>query len=139
MKIESSAWNHQTQYSAQQRKLLGVHYTPDNLIDYIVSHTLFSYLDKNKFTPLDKIKILDPACGSGLFLLKAFDLLCSLWQKQFGQLKPQDIRHILENNLYGVDIENNAVPYLGYLHIFHQLVFYMVQYKQHSKVLVQLL
>ncbi|MEB3341513.1 Eco57I restriction-modification methylase domain-containing protein [Okeania sp.] len=109
MKIESSARHHQTKYSAKKRKLLGVHYTPDNVIDYIVSNTLFSYLEKNKFIPLQKIKILDPACGSGLFLLKAFDLLCSLWKKQFGRLNPEDIRHILENNLYGVDIDNNAV------------------------------
>jgi len=109
MKIEQSARHHQTQYSEQQRKLLGIHYTPDSVIDYIVRHTILSYLEKNKFVPLRKIKILDPACGSGLFLLKAFDLLCSLWQQQFGKLNANDIRYILENNLYGVDIEHNAI------------------------------
>jgi len=109
MKIEQSARHHQTQYSAQQRKLLGIHYTPDSVIDYIVRHTILSYLEKNNFVTLRQIKILDPACGSGLFLLKAFDLLCSLWQQQFGPLKADDIRYILENNLYGVDIEHNAI------------------------------
>ena len=109
MKIEQSARHHQTQYSAQQRKLLGIHYTPDSVIDYIVRHTLLSYLEKNNFVALRHIKILDPACGSGLFLLKAFDLLCSLWRQQFGQLTADDIRSILENNLYGVDIEHNAI------------------------------
>jgi type I restriction-modification system DNA methylase subunit len=72
MKIEQSARHHQTQYSEQQRKLLGIHYTPDSVIDYIVRHTILSYLEKNNFVALRKIKILDPACGSGLFLLKAF-------------------------------------------------------------------
>ncbi|TGO02151.1 hypothetical protein PN36_29720, partial [Candidatus Thiomargarita nelsonii] len=109
MKIEQSARHHQTQYSEQQRKLLGIHYTPDSVIDYIVRHTILSYLEKNKFVALRQIKILDPACGSGLFLLKAFDLLCSLWQQQFGKLNANDIRYILENNLYGVDIEPNAI------------------------------
>jgi methylase of polypeptide subunit release factors len=109
MKIEQSARHHQTQYSEQQRKLLGIHYTPDSVIDYIVRHTILSYLEKNNFVALPKIKILDPACGSGLFLLKAFDLLCSLWQQQFGKLNANDIRYILENNLYGVDIEPNAI------------------------------
>lgn len=109
MKIEQSARHHQTQYSAKQRKLLGIHYTPDSVIDYIVRHTLLSYLEKNNFVALRQIKILDPACGSGLFLLKAFDLLCALWQQQFGQLNADDIRYILENNLYGVDIEHNAI------------------------------
>ena len=109
MKIEQSARHHQTQYSAQQRKLLGIHYTPDSVTDYIVRHTLLPYLEKNNFVALRHIKILDPACGSGLFLLKAFDLLCALWQQQFGKLNANDIRYILENNLYGVDIEQNAV------------------------------
>ncbi|MEN8217442.1 MAG: N-6 DNA methylase [Pseudomonadota bacterium] len=109
MKIEQSARHHQTQYSEQQRKLLGIHYTPDSVIDYIIRHTILSYLEKNNFVALRQIKILDPACGSGLFLLKAFDLLCSLWQQQFGKLNANDIRYILENNLYGVDIEHKAI------------------------------
>lgn len=109
MKIEQSARHHQTQYAQSQRKLLGIHYTPDNVIDYIIRHTVLSYLEKNNFVALRQIKILDPACGSGLFLLKAFDLLCSLWQQQFDQLTSDDIRFILENNLYGVDIEPHAV------------------------------
>jgi len=107
--LTESARNHQTKYSEQQRKLLGIHYTPDSVIDYIVRHTILSYFEKNNFVELRKIKILDPACGSGLFLLKAFDLLCSLWQQQFGKLNANSIRYILENNLYGVDIEAKAI------------------------------
>jgi adenine-specific DNA-methyltransferase len=109
VKIEHSAHHHQTQYSKQQRKLLGIHYTPDSVIDYIVRNTIVNYLKKNDFMALRQIKILDPACGSGLFLLKAFDLLCSLWQQQFGKLTANDIRYILENNLFGVDIEPKAI------------------------------
>lgn len=109
MKIEQSARFHQTQYSKKQRKLLGIHYTPDSVINYIVHHTLLPYLEKSNFASLRHIKILDPACGSGLFLLKAFDLLASLWQQQFGKLGADDVRYILENNLYGVDIDENAI------------------------------
>ncbi len=98
MKIEHSARHHQTQYSALQRKLLGIHYTPNSVIEYIVCHTILAYLKKNNFVTLRQIKILDPACGSGLFLLKAFDLLCSLWQQQFGKLKANYRQSALSSN-----------------------------------------
>ncbi len=67
---------------------------------------------------LSKVKILDPACGSGAFLIEAFDYLFSEGQiinKELEKLKKgqSDLlrwdKHILANNLYGVDINNEAV------------------------------
>ncbi len=55
------------------------------------------------------IKILDPACGSGHFLLYAFNLLYELYLEE-GKIPQNEIpRIILENNLYGVDIDRRAV------------------------------
>lgn len=61
------------------------------------------------------VKILDPACGSGHFLVIAFDLLCELYREELRHLGngPQDDREIvesiLENNLHGIDIDPRAV------------------------------
>ncbi|MGQ9631784.1 MAG: Eco57I restriction-modification methylase domain-containing protein [bacterium] len=107
MKIERQALHHQ--YSNEQRKLLGMHYTPDAIIDYIVRRSLQPYFEKGDFELIRDIAIVDPACGSGLFLLKAFDLLCSFRKQHSGSLHAKDVRYILENNLYGVDIDASAV------------------------------
>ncbi|MCR4313474.1 MAG: N-6 DNA methylase [Candidatus Roizmanbacteria bacterium] len=66
--------------SAEQKpevqKAGGVFYTPRYIVDYIIKNTVGKKLDKCK-SPNDvsKIKILDPACGSGSFLIGAYDYL----------------------------------------------------------------
>lgn len=58
---------------------------------------------------LRDVTLLDPACGSGHFLARAFDLLVQMYQEE-GLEKPEDIPHlILENNLHGIDIDLRAV------------------------------
>lgn len=109
MNVEHRALYHQSQYSSEQRKLLGVHYTPDEIVEYIVRHILQPYFEREDFELIRDIAIIDPACGSGLFLLKAFDLLCSFWKQRFGYFRAKDARYILENNLYGVDVDASAV------------------------------
>ena len=56
------------------RKEQGIYYTPTHIVDYIVKNTVGELLKDKKIDPA-KIKILDPACGSGSFLIKAFDYL----------------------------------------------------------------
>jgi hypothetical protein len=60
------------------------------------------------------LKILDPACGSGHFLVIAFDLLAALYREEARHrgetLSEQEIAEsILENNLFGVDIDPRAI------------------------------
>jgi hypothetical protein len=60
------------------------------------------------------LKLLDPACGSGHFLVIAFDLLASLYQEE-ARHRGQSVTNreiaesILENNLHGIDIDHRAV------------------------------
>jgi len=63
------------EYKPEVKKAGGVYYTPQYIVDYIVKHTV-GELVKDK-TPRDvaKIRILDPACGSGSFLLGAYQFL----------------------------------------------------------------
>ena len=110
------------------RKAGGVYYTPQYIVHYIVEQTVGKLLADCK-TPDDvaKLKILDPACGSGSFLIGASDALIE-WHKSYytAKAKPArdaayrdadgDIRltaklkrQILLNNIFGVDIDQQAV------------------------------
>jgi len=60
------------------------------------------------------LKILDPACGSGHFLVIAFDLLAALYREEARHLgrpigEQQIAQAILEDNLYGIDIDPRAI------------------------------
>jgi len=60
--------------------------------------------------PIEEIKVLDPACGSGHFLVYAFDVLYLVWREARPELPPWRIPAlILEHNLYGIDIDLRAV------------------------------
>ncbi|MEQ8752759.1 MAG: N-6 DNA methylase [Coleofasciculus sp. G1-WW12-02] len=83
----------------------GVHYTPGHIVDFILDGVL----------PWDSevwdIKILDPACGSGIFLVKAFQRLIHRWKKaHWGEeITSSILKSLLERNLFGIDINPQAV------------------------------
>lgn len=104
------------------RKEQGIYYTPTYIVDYIVRNTLGEALKHKKPEEADKIKVLDMACGSGSFLLKAFDTLDNYYRRKEKDDYAQtnlDIEHetarisrkikILKNNIYGVDLDPKAV------------------------------
>ena len=110
------------------KKAGGVYYTPTYIVEYIVRSTLGKLLaDK---TPKDaaKLRVLDPACGSGSFLIGAFQYLLDWhrdWYVADGPAKhkkelyegPGGVwrlnstvrKTILRNSIYGVDIDAQAV------------------------------
>lgn len=98
------------------RKEQGIYYTPTYIVDYIVKNTVGELL-KDKKIDIKKIKILDPACGSGSFLIKAFDYLAkhlsgsddAKQQRIDSQGKYSIKTEILKNNIYGVDLDQKAV------------------------------
>ncbi len=82
----------------------GVHYTPEHIVDFVLDGVL----------PWDSqewdMKILDPACGSGIFLVKAFQRLIHRWEQAHPKtIQPSDLKNLLENNLFGVDVDAQAV------------------------------
>jgi len=95
---------------AKKRKEQGIYYTPTFIVDYIVKNALQPVLDKCKsVSDLKKIKVLDPACGSGSFLIKALELIHDKYiefENQGGSWTKLDI---LLNNIYGVDLDPQAV------------------------------
>lgn len=63
-----------------------------------------------KKKPLRQITLLDPACGSGHFLIEAFDMFYCMYEEE-GILKDahEICKSILENNLFGIDIDERAI------------------------------
>jgi hypothetical protein len=83
----------------------GAYYTPGHLVDFLLDSVL----------PWDSeewdVKILDPACGSGIFLVKAFQRLIHRWKNASPDKEPRAalLKQLLERNLFGIDIDPHAV------------------------------
>jgi len=146
-----------------KRKKDGIFYTPENITQYIVNVSIGTWLNERKdeiginkiidypkteverkqqielwrnyIEILKKIKILDPACGSGAFLTQAFDFLLKEWlividiidklKNEKFELKNNGLfaneinkakltisqikKDIVNNNLYGVDLNSESV------------------------------
>lgn len=131
-----------------KRKTDGVYYTPEWVVERIVDETIGGRLDQMKSdcgwplsglpsqkslkdyeAQLEQIKVLDPACGSGAFLITALKYLLTEWRNvldireqlvkkkvknklsktMIENAEDQRIRSILQKNLYGVDINSASV------------------------------
>lgn len=75
----------------------GAFYTPYYLADFMNDRCLERHALENM--PV----ILDPACGSGVFLVGAFKRLAEKIYREKGAVSPAELTHILLNNIYGVD------------------------------------
>lgn len=107
----------------EDRKTSASYYTPDYIVEYIVNSTLEpiitriidTYQDKN--VQLEKIlslKILDPAMGSGHFLIGVINHLAKrLCEIEFGEVREKELleskREVVRRCIYGVDINPLAV------------------------------
>lgn len=90
----------QTQY--------GEFYTPRWVVKYIVDNTLKPYYEENK--KIETIKLLDPACGAGNFLVYAFDVFFDLYKDEHPDWPDNYvINNILEKNIFGVDIQREPL------------------------------
>src|SRR3989338_6162245 len=92
----------------KKRKEQGIFYTPTFVVDYIVKNALKPVLDNCKsIADLKKIKVLDPACGSGSFLIRALEAIAEKY-REFG-VDGSVKRQIILENLFGVDLDMQAV------------------------------
>lgn len=111
------------------RKAGGVYYTPEYIVDYIVENTVGEKIKGKTPKEIANIKIVDPACGSGSFLLGAYKYLLNYHIEYYNKIKDrakfkgvkEDVikengdltiwikKQILRNNIFGVDIDSNAV------------------------------
>lgn len=92
-----------------KRKSQGIYYTPKYIVEYLIKETLGEVLKKTKPKELAKIKVLDPACGSGSFLTAAYDKILETLAKQNPQTSLFAKFDILKENIFGVDLDAQAV------------------------------
>ena len=87
------------------KSLKGQYYTPSNLVDLILTEKI-----PNNSTKWD-LKILDPACGSGIFLVESYKRLIRVWKHRNGkeQIDFQTLKEILCNSIFGIDIDETAL------------------------------
>lgn len=117
------------------RKAGGVYYTPKYIVDYIVKNTVGKLIEGKTPKQIAALRFADIACGSGSFLIGVYDLLLDYHKKyyteklkdkteidgrseDFGFAEYRDKQwiitlnlkqDILVNNIYGVDIDAQAV------------------------------
>ena len=113
------------------KKAGGVYYTPTYIVDYIVKQTVGKLVEGKNPKQVAKLRILDPACGSGSFLINAYQFLLDWHHVWYLSHNPQNLtkgrdpvlvqtttgwklaiterKRILLNNIYGVDIDPQAV------------------------------
>ena len=89
--LEDSLQN--KKYSSQN----GAFYTPYYLADFMNDRCM------EKFTERRSPIVMDPACGSGVFLVGAFKRIVERQRRENGSVQPEELRQILLNNVYGVD------------------------------------
>jgi adenine-specific DNA-methyltransferase len=114
------------------RKAGGVYYTPEYICRYIVDNTVGKLIANKMHDDIATMRFADIACGSGSFLLSVYDLLLQYYGSYYNNLSKREQarsvkrgdcierdgklylslrkkREILLNNIYGVDIDPQAV------------------------------
>lgn len=114
------------------KKAGGVYYTPTYVVDYIIRQTVGVFLNNRNLKTLKRLAIVDPACGSGSFLLGAYQYLLDWYLQQYvsddpvsharsrkpkvfqsakstWRLTTSERKRILIEHIYGVDVDSQAV------------------------------
>lgn len=93
----------------------GAYYTPLFLVDYIQKETVSKYFENN---PTEyNCKVLDPACGSGIFLVETLRQIISQYKKNNPSFDSEEnydkyketIKQLLLDNIFGIDKDENAI------------------------------
>jgi len=97
----------------ERRKEHGIYYTPRFITNYIVKETVGRFLEESNYNEILNMKILDPACGSGSFLIRAYDELLNYHayrrSKSVSELDQYERLPVLTGNIFGVDLDTQAV------------------------------
>ena len=126
--------NHQAKIEEKPevKKAGGVYYTPTYIVDYIVKETVGPLIDGKTPKQIAEIRVLDPACGSGSFLIGAYQFLLDWYLNYYTSNEPErwakgknpalvpgkrggwvlsipERKRILTAHIHGVDIDSQAV------------------------------
>ena len=84
----------------------GTYYTPPSLVEFILNEKL--PVNKKEYN----VKILDPSCGSGIFLVESFNRLVKRYENAYQLNKLSDFNvlvKLLKDNIFGIEIHPQAI------------------------------
>jgi hypothetical protein len=87
----------------EERRASGAYYTPLLLADFILEETMGMENTHPDMT------VLDPACGSGIFLVGTYRRLIRAWQQAHGDPEPENLSRILQTSIFGIDKNPEAI------------------------------
>ncbi len=87
-----------------KKKAVGAFYTPHYLADFMVQQCFIEYIEKKKIPC-----VLDPACGSGVFLVSAFKRQIEMLKQEKRILSSSDLTNLMTEMILGVDINPSAL------------------------------
>ena len=114
-------------YKPEVQQAGGIYYTPQYIVKFIVENTVGELIKDKTPNQVSKLRFLDPACGSGSFLLEIYQYLLDWHLDYYSNLErpPKDViftgkdgitrltinekKRIVLNNIFGVDIDSQAV------------------------------
>lgn len=94
----------------QEKK--GAYYTPVFLVDYVIENTVAKHLDTSG---VSGCKVLDPACGSGVFLVETLRCIIDYYvahanaEELQGEKFQRSLKRLASDNIYGIDSDESAV------------------------------
>lgn len=113
------------------RKAGGVYYTPTYVVDYLVRQAVGPHFTGRTTKQVQGVRVLDPACGSGSFLIQAYQFILDWYLEQYSRtpdlaskgknpvirqtpgrgwrLTTTERKRILLKHLFGVDLDSQAV------------------------------
>lgn len=114
--------------AASTRRAMGVYYTPPSIVDYLVHCTVAPLFAGHSLRRVESIQIVDPACGSGSFLLGVYRYLLDWYRDAYlrggdeprekhlvrarggtWEIRPSERIRILLRHVCGVDLDPHAV------------------------------
>lgn len=89
------------------KKKTGTYYTPPALVEFILNEKLPINKDETKYN----VKILDPSCGSGIFLVESFKRLVKRYENHHKEKLTNfdKLKKLLTNNIFGIELHPQAV------------------------------
>ncbi len=122
------------------RKAGGAYYTPKYIVDYIVKNTVRKLIEGKTSKQIEKLRILDPACGSGSFLIGAFQYLIEYYVRYLTAHPKEAHIHPLFPDLipdgnggHRLSVRIGNPPYVRIQHMKEWAPIEVEYYKEHYK------
>lgn len=109
-------------HKSSHRRNEGIYYTPTPIVDYLTYHTLERAFEGKNIEQISKLKVLDPSCGYGSFLIASYRYIleklgehCKYHPESYFI---EEAMSLLQSMIYGTDIDENATRWTRKLLLF---------------------